>query len=57
MSDWNRQAERKCPSFPFENEEGLSTFDLNLIHNHRQRHLPFLKRNEKIPCTSKVKYF
>ncbi len=54
MSDSHRQVEKKYPSLPFENEEGLSTFDLNLIHRHRERYVPVFNRKEQVPYPSEV---
>ena len=55
MSDSHRQVEKKYPSLPFENEAGLSTFDLNLIHRNRNRYVPAFKRREQIPYPNEVR--
>ena len=41
--------EKKYPLMPFENEDGLSTFDLNLINRNRKRYVPAFKRREQLP--------
>ena len=41
MSDSHRQVDKSYPSLPFENEEGLSTFDLDLIHRPLNMFVPF----------------
>ena len=55
MSDSHRQVDKRYPSLPFENEKGLSTYDLNLIHRHRKRYVPVFKRAEQIPYPSEIR--
>ena len=47
MSDCHRKVVKSFPSLPFENEDGLSTFDLNLINSKRKRYMPAFKRRKQ----------
>ena len=49
--------QKKYPLMPFENEDGLSTFDLNIIHRNRKRYVPVFKRKEQIPFPSEIKEY
>ena len=47
--------EKRYPLMPFENEDGLSTFDLNIIHRNRKRYVPVFKRKEQITYPSEAR--
>jgi len=47
MSDSHRKVVKSFPSLPFEDEDGLSTFDLNLINYKRKRYMPAFKRRKQ----------
>ena len=52
MNNSHKKVDMHYPSLPFEEEDGLSTFDLNLIHRHRKKYVPAFKRREQIAFTS-----
>ena len=55
MSASHRQVD-KPSSLSFENEEGLSTFDLEMIHrHHKKEHVPVFNRKEQIHYDSEIK--
>ena len=55
MSDNHNKIDKRYSSFPLENEVGLSTFDLDLIHKHRKRYVPVFNRKEQISYPSEMK--
>ena len=44
----SKAIDKKYPLMPFENEDGLSTFDLNLINRNRKRYVRTLKRKDQL---------
>ncbi len=56
MSDNNKKIDKRYTALPFENEVGLSTFDLDMIHRHRKKeYVPVFKRKEQIHYDSGIK--
>ena len=48
MDESQKKIEKRCPLLPFENQHGLSTFDLNIISRHRKKYVPVFDRKEQI---------
>ena len=53
MSASHRQVD-KPSSLSFENEEGLSTFDLNMISRHRKKYVRAFNRKQQISYPSEM---
>ena len=48
MRDSYKKIDKSYSSLPSEFDVGLSTFDLQLIHQHRKRYVPVFNRKEQI---------
>ncbi len=44
----SKAIDKRYPLMPFENEDGLSTFDLNLINRNRKRYVRTLNRKDQL---------
>ena len=44
----SKAIDKRYPLMPFENEDGLSTFDLNLITRNRKRYVRTLNRKDQL---------
>ena len=54
MDESHKKIEKKCPLLPFENQVGLSTFDLNLISRHRKKYVRAFDRKQQISYPSEM---
>ena len=54
MDELHKKIENKCPLLPFENQIGLSTFDLNMISRHRNKYVRAFNRKQQIANTSEM---
>ncbi len=54
MDDSRKKIGKRCPLLPFENENGLSTFDLNMIDRHRKKYVRAFNRKQQIPYPSEI---
>ena len=54
MRDSHKKIDKSHSSLPSEFDVGLSTFDLQLIHEHRKRYVPVFNRNEKISYSDEM---
>ena len=54
MDESHKKIVKKCPILPFENENGLSTFDLNMIGRHRKKYVRAYNRKQQIPYPSEI---
>ncbi len=48
MRNSQEKIDKRYSSLPLENEMGLSTFDLDLIHKNRKKYVPVFNRKEQI---------
>ena len=56
MSGNNKKIDKRYTALPFENEVGLSTFDLDMIHRQRKKeYVPVFNRKEQIHYDSEIK--
>ena len=56
MSDSYKKIDKRYTALPYENEVGLSTFDLDLIHRHRKKeYVPVFNRKEQIHYDSEIR--
>ena len=54
MDESHKKIEKKCPLLPFENQNGLSTFDLNIISRHRKKYVRAFDRKQQISYPSEM---
>ena len=54
MDESHKKIEKRCPLLPFENQNGLSTFDLNMISRHRKKYVRVFNRKQQIPYPSEI---
>ncbi len=54
MDESHKKIEKKCPLLPFENQIGLSTFDLNMIGRHRKKYVRAFNRKQQISYPSEM---
>ena len=54
MDESRKKIGKKCPLLPFENQHGLSTFDLNIISRHRKKYVRAFDRKQQIPYPSEI---
>ena len=54
MDESHKKIEKRFPLLPFENQQGLSTFDLNMIGRHRKKYVRAFNRKQKIPYPSEI---
>ncbi len=55
MTESHKKIAKKYVSLPFENEVGLSTFDIQLMNRDRKRYVPVFNRKEQIFYPDDVK--
>ena len=54
MDDSHKKIGKRCTLLPFENENGLSTFDLNMIGRHRKKYVRAFNRKQQILYPSEI---
>ncbi len=55
MTESHKKIEKKYVSLPFENQVGLSTFDIQMMNRDRKKYVPVFNRKEQIIFSDDVK--